>query len=191
MSAAALARMTYAEYLLLEQRSDEKHEYLDGEIFAMAGGTPEHAALAMAIGRELGNALKGKPCRVFSSDLRIRIRSASACTYPDVAVVCGKLELDGDDQNSVLNPVLLVEVLSDATEAHDRGDKAMRYRQIASLREYVMVSHRAPRVEVHRRTPQGTWEIFDYRAGEALELRSIEASFPVDAIYANPLQTLP
>lgn len=187
MSAAQVAKLSYQEYLVHEERALVKHEYVDGELFAMAGGTPEHAALATAIASELRNCLKGRPCRVFSSDLRVRIRSASVSTYPDVTVVCGKLETDVDDQNAALNPVVLVEVLSAATEAYDRGDKARWYRQIPSLREYVMVSQTAARIEVHRRTPQGTWEIFDYHAGEMLELRSIEASMPVAAIYENPL----
>jgi Uma2 family endonuclease len=132
--------MTYAEYLAAEERSLEKHEFLDGEIYAMSGGMPEHAALAMAFGRTLGNALLGRPCRVFSSDARVRVQNTGLTTYPDVSVVCGKLETDPEDPSAITNPVLLVEVLSDSTEARDRGEKASHYRHLASLREYVLVS---------------------------------------------------
>jgi Uma2 family endonuclease len=124
--------MTYAEYLAFEEASLEKHEFLNGEVFAMAGGTLEHPALAMALGAALINALRDRPCRLFSSDLRVRIRATGLTTYPDISVACGKAEVDNEDPHALVNPVLIVEVLSDSTEAYDRGEKAAHYRHIPS-----------------------------------------------------------
>jgi Uma2 family endonuclease len=180
-------RMSYADYLAAEVRSETKHEYLDGEVHAMAGGTPEHAALAMALGASLVRALEGRPCRVFSSDLRLRIRETKLSTYPDLTVVCGTLEVDEEDPNAALNPVVVVEVLSETTAAYDRGAKAAHYRRIPSLREYVLVAQDEQRIEVHRRNAAGVFEIHEFGPGEDVELASIGARFPVSPIYANPL----
>jgi Uma2 family endonuclease len=137
--------MTYAEYLAFEEQSDEKHEFLDGELFATSGGTPDHGALAVAISAALSGALRGRPCRVHSSDVRVRVQATGLAAYPDVSVVCGKLETDAEAPHAITNPVLLVEVLSDSTEARDRGEKAAHYRHLPSLREYVLVSQRQRR----------------------------------------------
>ncbi len=181
------ARMTYAEYLEAEARSGVKHEYLDGEVHAMAGGTPEHAALAMAFGASLMRALDGRPCRVFSSDLRVRIRETNLSTYPDLTVVGHALELDEEDPQAVLNPAVIVEILSETTAAYDRGPKAAHYRRIPSLREYVLVAQDEQRIEVHRRNAAGFFEIHEFGPGEEVALESIGATFPVSAVYANPL----
>lgn len=179
--------MTYEEYLALEERSGTKHEYLRGEMIAMAGGTPEHAALQAAMIIALGNALRGKPCRVYSSDLRVRVRETDLGTYADVTVVCGRLETSPDDRDGAINPVLIVEVLSDSTESYDRGAKFAHYRHLASLREYVLVSQSEPRIEVYRRNEHGRFELFEAVAGETFELTTIGATIGVDEIYANPL----
>jgi Uma2 family endonuclease len=179
--------MTYAEYLAAEAVSEVRHEYLNGEVWAMAGGTPEHAALAAAMARELGVALRGKPCRTFSSDLRVRVVETGLSTYPDLAVVCGQLATAADDEDAAVNPVLLVEVLSPTTEGYDRGAKAAHYRRIPALREYVLVSQSEPRIEVHRRTEGGRWELLEARPGESIELSSLGVRLDVAAIYENPL----
>jgi Uma2 family endonuclease len=153
----------------------------------MAGGTPEHGALAAAIMGELRVALRGKPCRVYSSDLRVRIVETDTATYPDATVVCGKLETAVDDRNAVVNPTLLVEVLSDATEAYDRGAKSAHYRRIASLKEYVLVAQDEQRLEVYRRNEHGRWELLEARSGAQIELASIGVMLDVDAVYENPL----
>src|SRR5882672_695224 len=120
---SAKAYVTYREYLAAELTSEIKHEWLDGVIYDMAGGTPEHGALATAMSAELVNGLRARPCRVFSSDVRVRILETKLVTYPDVSVVCSRLETDPEDDRSITNPVVLVEVLSDSTEAYDRGEK--------------------------------------------------------------------
>jgi Uma2 family endonuclease len=181
-----LPRMTYAEYLELERSSEIKHEYLRGEVFAMAGGTPEHARLAANVIRELGAALRGRPCAAFTSDARARIEATDRATYPDVTVVCGRLEHAPEDPDSITNPVVIVEVLSDATEADDRGEKFAHYRRLASLREYVLVSQRARRLEVYRRRDD-RWLLDEAGAGETLRLESIEVVLSVDEIYRDPL----
>jgi Uma2 family endonuclease len=183
--------MSYAEYLAAEAVSDVRHEFLNGEVWAMAGGTPEHAALAAAMIGELQTKLRGKPCRTYSSDLRIRVAETGLSTYPDVAVVCGELVTAADDPHAAVNPVVLVEVLSETTEGYDRGAKAAHYRRIPSLREYVLVSQVEPRIEVQRRSDSGRWEILDARPGESIELASLGISLDVAAVYANPLAVGP
>jgi Uma2 family endonuclease len=179
--------MTLAEYLAFEDASLEKHEFLDGEMIAMAGGTPEHGAIGAALIIALGNALRGKPCRVLSSDVRIRVEATGLAAYPDVSVVCGRLETAYDDPHAVTNPILLVEVLSDSTEARDRGEKAAHYRRIPSLGEYVLVSQATPRIEVYRRNAAGRWELFEFGAGAVAEFASVGCTLAVDEIYRDPL----
>lgn len=192
MARSALgACATYAEYLALEARGEDKHEFLRGEIFAMAGGTPEHGAVAMAVGRELGISLRGRPCRVYSSDVRVRIQDTGLTTYPDVSVVCGRLETAAEDPDAITNPVLVVEVLSETTEAYDRGAKAAHYRRIPSLREYLLVDPRERVAEVQRRNEQGVWEIHEARPGHQIELLSVGVSLDVDALFENPLEAPP
>jgi Uma2 family endonuclease len=183
MSVAHPVFYSFEEYEELEDGSEVKHEYLAGQIYAMAGGTPEHAALAMAVGARLATALEGSRCRVHSSDLKIRVTKTGLCSYPDVSVVCGPRELDPESKTTVTNPTLLVEVTSRSTEEYDRGDKFDHYRQIPSLREYVLVSHREPAIEVRRRGDDGQWTARVARAGERIELESVTCAFDVSAIY--------
>jgi Uma2 family endonuclease len=129
-------RYTYREYLALETSSNVKHEFLDGQIYAMAGGTPEHAALAAAAIGLLLPPLRGGPCRAYDTDLRVRMPTGLA-TYPDVTVVSGSSERDKDDPQAVTNPTLIVEVLSRSTEEYDRGDKFEHYKSLESLQQYV------------------------------------------------------
>jgi Uma2 family endonuclease len=177
---ATKLKTTFAEYIAGENASDRKHQLVDGEVFDMGGGTPTHAALILAVGAELRALLRGKPCKPFASELRVR--AAGIATYPDCVVVCGPLQTDPEDANTVLNPTLLVEVLSDSTEAFDRGRKAEHYRRIPSLREYVLVSQHEPHIEVVRRTERG-WILLEAGAGGTLQLESVGCSLVVDAIY--------
>ena len=181
--------LTYAEYLAAEQVSSERHEFLDGEVYAMAGGMPEHAALSASVIAMLLAGLRGRPCRVYTSDLRVRVLATGLTTYPDISVVRGALETDVDDPHAIVNPVLLVEVLSDSTEAHDRGEKSAHYRHIPSLREYVLVSQRHRRIEVFRRNDAGRWELFEYEGGASAELASVGCALDVDEVYRDPLAT--
>ena len=179
-NAAAKMPVTFQQYIAAERTSDVKHELVDGEVFDMSGGTPEHAALIAAVTAAIHTQLRGRPCRAFSSDLRVR--ASDLTTYPDVTVVCGRLERDPDDDSTILNPTVLVEVLSDSTEAFDRGKKAENYRRIASLREYVFVSQHEPHIEVFRRTDQG-WVLLEAQKGGRLRLESISCELDVDSIF--------
>jgi Uma2 family endonuclease len=177
---AGKLRVTFAEYLAGELSSDRKHQLVDGEVFDMTGGTPVHAALILAVGSELRQQLRGRPCRPFGSDLRVR--AGDLATYPDCTVVCGELEVDPEDANTVLNPTVIVEVLSDGTEAFDRGRKAEQYRRVASLRELVLVGQHQPHLEVYRRTERG-WIFLEAGKGGRLELESIGCQLEVDSIF--------
>ena len=184
---ASAPPLTYAEYLALEEKSPAKHEYADGEVYAMTGGTTEHARLAAAMIRELGVALRGKPCAPFSSDLRVRIEETNRALYPDVTVVCGKLERARDDAQAVTNPTVIIEVLSDSTEAYDLGDKFAQYRRLRSVREVVFVSQRETRIEVYTRGADDRWLLAEHRAGGTAEIASVGVSLEVDEVYRDPL----
>lgn len=179
-------QFSYAEYLERERETGLKHEWLDGQIFAMAGGTPEHARLLFETGHLLRLAVVPGRCRVFTSDLKIRVQATGLATYPDVVVVCGATELDGVDPNAVVNPSVLVEVLSRTTEAYDRGEKWAHYRTIPSLQAYLLVDQLRPRVEMFERTAGG----FLHRmaeAGQRLTIPGLGAELDVDALYAAQL----
>jgi Uma2 family endonuclease len=183
---------TYAAYLAAEEVSDTKHEYLRGEVHAMAAGTPEHAGLMAAVLSELGVALRGHPCRVYGSLLRVRIDSTDLSTYPDITVVCGSLETSVIDRHAATNPIVIVEVLSESTEAYDRGEKFAHYRRIPSLREYVLVSQHKPWIESYFKNDQGVWMLSEAGAGGRLSLTALEGvHLDVDLIYRNPLATSP
>ncbi len=185
MSADAVLRMSYADYLALDGTSDRRHEYLRGVVWAMAGGTIEHSRLQANVTRELGVALRGKPCVVLTSDAKVRIDETDRTTYPDASVVCGPRVTSTLDRNAVTNPIVLVEVLSEATERDDRGEKFAHYRRLSSLEEYVLVSQDVRRIEVFRRTPEG-WMLIEAGPGQHIELRSLGVTLDVDAVYFDP-----
>jgi Uma2 family endonuclease len=187
---ARLHRYTYANYLDLEAASNVKHEFLAGEIYGMAGGTPEHAALSVAVSGALLAQLRGGPCRVYSSDLRVRVLATGLATYPDVTVVCGEPERDPESPTTIVNPRLVVEVSSDSTMDYDRGEKLEHYRQIPSLAGIVLVSHTQRCIEVWQRAADGTWTASTAGAGERAELPGIACSLVVDDIYRDALGPL-
>lgn len=181
MSTARRYSYSYDDYLQLEEKSPFKLEYSDGEIFAMAGGTPEHGALAMQLVRLLASALPPE-CRVFSSDVKVHVAATDLTAYPDLSVVCGELARADKDRNAIINPRYLVEVTSPSTEVYDRGDKSSQYKQLASLEAILLVSHRRQQVTLMRRDGS-TWEHAEYRAGEQLDLAG-RAPIDVSELYA-------
>lgn len=187
MSQFALLKMTYHDYLASEASSPVKSEYLRGEIYAMSGGTPDHARISAALISKLSNALVGRPCNVYSSDLRVRILETDLATYPDVTVVCGKFESAPDDPHATINPVLLIEVLSDSTEAYDRGAKAAHYRHIPSLREYAFICQKEQKIEIFCRNAQQRWELFEYGPDQVAEFTSVDCKVEVSQVYHDPL----
>ncbi len=176
------ARYTLPEYLRLEEYANIKHEYLDGQIYAMAGGTPEHGALAMRIGAALVEQLRGRPCAVFSSDVRIRVTATGLDTYPDLSVVCGDQQRDHEDPNALVNPVVLVEVLSPGTEEYDRGEKLQHYKQITSLQEVVLATVGEPHIDVFRREGED-WKLHAFRGEQVVKLTSIGCELQLTALY--------
>lgn len=181
-------RFTFAEYVQLDEDTGYKHEYLDGMVWAMAGGSPDHAAVAGNILTLFNNALRSRRCRAFTSDLRVRIEATGLGTYPDVSVVCDELELDPEDpkRHTVLNPCVLVEVLSPSTEEYDRGEKLDHYKKIPSLNEVLLVAHDSQHVELWRRQ-DGDWVRHDVDAPESVHLESLGCELPLEEIYRDPL----
>ncbi len=174
---------TFADYLQLERDSNTKHEFLDGEIYAMTGGTPLHAKLPMTIGGLLYMQLREGDCRVFSADLRVRVPATGMAAYPDASVVCGELELDPEDDDTVTNPRVVIEVLSDSTEKFDRGLKLRHYQQIPTLGAVVLVAQRERRIEVVSRQADGSWLARTSGPGETAEIPAIDCTLAVDDVY--------
>ncbi len=181
-------RYSIEEYLKLEGESAERHEYHDGKILAMAGGSPEQSFIISNVVREAGNALKGKPCRVAESNLRVRIPRLPRYVYPDASIICGPIHLDPQDpqRHSVLNPRVIVEVLSTSTEAYDRGEKFTQYRQIESFEEYILISQDRPNFESFLRQPDGAWSIQACTGLQGIaKIRSLGIEIPMAEIYAG------
>jgi Uma2 family endonuclease len=180
-------RYTFEEYVRLEADSNVKHEFFDGEIYAMAGGTPEHAALAANAIGELSRVFRDRGCTVYSPDLRLRSLQTGLATYPDGSVVCGPLERDPADRNTVTNPLLVVEVTSPSSEDYDRGDKLMHYQTIPSLRACLIVSHRARRVSVFVRGEDGAFVESEVIERGDVEIAALECRVSLDEIYRGVL----
>lgn len=162
MTAASPFYKPFEEYLVAEAKSEDKHEWCDGVVYAMSRGTPEHGRLTMRIARAIGNAV-GRECEVYSSDTMLYVEASKLATYADASVVWGALETKTVKKNgkslgeAVTNPVVVIEVLSESTERYDRDGKFQAYKQLTSLREYVLVSQDERQIEVHRRGDDGSW----------------------------------
>lgn len=181
VSPAPRHRYTFREYLELEEVARVRHEFYDGEIYAMAGGTPEHAAMAAAITTIVGGQLDPS-CRAYSSDLRVRVVATGLATYPDVTVICGASQRDPDSPTHVTNPQVLVEVLSNATVEYDRGEKLHHYQQIPSLEAVLLVDHEREHIDLWTRCGEG-WTSRGFGPGEIVPLEVIGAKLPVDEVY--------
>ena len=186
MSAAHIPRISLSEFLELEANATHKSEYWDGQVFAMAGGTYDHALIASNLIGLLGDRLRGGPCRVIGSDLLVEASDAGLVTYPDVIVICGEPRFVGPKRLVVTNPVLVVEVLSPSTEGRDRGRKATQYRKNRTLQQYVLVASDESRVEVYSRTDDESWSLREWSGLDAVaELESIRCQVALNAVYAG------
>lgn len=175
---------TIAEYLEMEEKSEEKHEYYKGEIFAMSGSKVPHNTIAVNLCTILHVKLRGKGCRPFNSDQRIHIEKNSLFTYPDVSIVCGEIKTLNNDDWNILNPTVLIEVLSPSTKSYDRGDKFKLYRDIPSLKEYILVDSEHISVEVFWINEKGHWELVECNNPEEdVQLQSLSVSLPMKDIY--------
>jgi Uma2 family endonuclease len=177
-------RYTYADYVAVESESSTKHEFLDGEIYAMAGGSEDHSALAAQVLRALGNAIGDQPCRVHTSDLRLYVEAVGLATFPDGSVVCGGVQQHAPSPRATaLNPMVLVEVTSDSSEDYDTGAKLEYYRTIPSLRDYIIISHRERRITIHHRNEDAGWTTRVAIAGGHTAVESLRVELVVDDIY--------
>jgi Uma2 family endonuclease len=173
-----------AEYLRLEREAPYKSEYYAGEIFSIAGGSPTQSLITASVLKELGNLLKGNRCAPYDSNLRVFVAADGLYTYPDALVICGPLELVPGHDDMVTNPTLIVEVLSDSTEAYDRGKKFAHYRMLPSFAEYVLISQKEPLVEVFFRQGDGTWQLTPVRGRDAtVRLQSLGVELCLAEIY--------
>lgn len=186
MSTVPKTLMTETEYLAFERASREKHAFYRGELFAMAGASRERNLIAGNIFAELRQQLKNRRCEAYVGDMRVRVDRLGLYTYPDVVVVCGEPEFLDAELDTLLNPVLLIEVLSESTEAYDRGMKFKQYRQLPSLKEYVIVSQTEPLVEQYVRRGDTYWELSEIRGlDQTLNLSSVGCELPFAEIFAK------
>ncbi len=181
-------RYSIEEYLEQELTAVDRHEFHDGEILAMSGGSLEQSLIATNILGEMRNALKGKPCRAADSNLRVRIPEKGRYMYPDALVFCGPPQFDPQDdkRHTIINPKVIIEILSPSTEAYDRGDKFNQYRQIPSFEEYILISQDRPNVEGYHRQPDGTWpSVTVTDLSTSAQIRSLGIEIPMTEIYAG------
>lgn len=184
MGAIPKSKMTPQEYLEFERKSEEKHEYFDGEIFAMAGAKRRHNLANSNFSGIIWQHLKGKSCESYSNDMRVFIPSTGLYTYPDLVVVCGEPNFQDDVFDTLLNPSLIIEVLSETTETYDRGKKFQHYRSIETLHEYVLVSTDEARIEKFEKTGDGFWFLSEAVGIEAeIPLNSIECKVSLSEVY--------
>jgi Uma2 family endonuclease len=177
-------RITSQQYLDLERKAEVKSEYIDGEMFAMSGASREHARIVLNIASHLNSEFHGRPCEVYASELRTKVSQTGSYTYPDVVAVCGAAMFEDDHFDTLINPQVIMEVLSDSTESYDRGRKFAQYRTIESLRQYVLVSQIECRVECFNRQADGNWlysEIADVEG--SVELSAVATRIPLAQIY--------
>lgn len=177
-------KLTIEEYLEFEQTSEEKHEYYKGEIFAMSGSKVPHNTIAMNLSGLLVQKLKGKSCRPYNSDQRIYIPQNSLFTYPDILIICGKAETKDNDDWNILNPTVIIEVLSKSTRDYDMGGKFALYRDIPSLKEYILVDSESLNVYAFRINAGGHWELQEYKKIEdILQIKILDLSIPLTEVY--------
>jgi Uma2 family endonuclease len=186
MSTVAKPRYSFEEYLAIEREREYKSEYFAGEMFAMAGATENHNLVAFNVANVLGRQLKDRPCKAYLSDMRVRIEATGLTTYPDASVVCGPPQFHDAKRDILLNPQVIVEVLSPSTESYDRGKKFEHYRKLDSLRDYVLISQDRRQIECFTRQPDGRWTLHEAsEPGSSLRLASIECDLPANEIYAK------
>jgi Uma2 family endonuclease len=184
MSSQPKILLTPEEYLAIERKAEYRSEYLNGETFAMTGASRKHNLIALNIAGELRQQLKGKPCEAYVNDMRVHIPATGLYAYPDVTVVCGEPQFEDAFVDTLLNPTLLVEVLSESTESYDRGKKFSYYRTIQSLAEYLLVAQDEYRIEQYLKQQDGRWLLTDIRSLDGIvELASVSCTLALKEVY--------
>lgn len=177
-------KITEAQYLKMERAAATKNEFSDGEIYAMTGASERHNLIAGSTFASLYNQLRGGPCRVYPSDMRVKVEATGLYTYPDISVVCGRVEVADEHRDTLLNPVLIVEILSRTTAGYDRGDKFEQFRKLPSLTEYLLISQNKCLVEHYLRQPDGKWLLSEYDdLHEVVELPSVGCRLALADVY--------
>lgn len=175
---------TPEEYLTVERMAETRSEYLEGMIYAMVGASSAHSMITFNVSVALGKQLQGKSCRGFSSDMKVRTGNERFYAYPDLTIVCGKPRFHDDRNDVLINPRVIIEVLSPSTEAYDRGQKFANYRQIESLTDYLLIAQDEPRIEYYRKNADGNWLLRDTAGLDAsIEIASIECTLPLAEVY--------
>jgi Uma2 family endonuclease len=182
-----LPRFTPEEYFVWEDKQLEKHEYIDGEVYAMSGGSKNHSLISVRFITLFANHLEGGSCETGNSDLRVNIVETNDYTYPDISVTCD--ERDKTTSQYITYPSLIVEVLSDSTEAYDRGVKFRMYRNNPILKDYLLVSSARIEMDLYHKNDAGDWIIINYQEGDVVELKSINLSFPIEQVYRGLVLT--
>jgi Uma2 family endonuclease len=182
-----LPRFTPEEYFVWEDKQLEKHEYIDGEVYAMSGGSKNHSLISVRFITLFANHLEGGSCETGNSDLRVNIVETNDYTYPDVSVTCD--DRDKTTSQYITYPSLIVEVLSDSTEAYDRGGKFRMYRNNPILKDYLLVGSARIEMDLYHKNDAGDWIIINYQEGDVVELKSINLSFPIEQVYRGLVLT--
>ena len=186
MSAQPQLRLTPEQYLEIERAAEFKSEYYNGRMYAMSGASYKHVIITGNVAFALRNCLKKRPCTVLTNDLRLRVAPGGLYTYPDLVVVCGDPRFADDQADTLLNPLLIVEVLSPSTEAFDRGRKFEHYRSLESLSEYLLVAQDRMHADLYTRQPDGSWVLREAgQADDTLELRSIDCHISMADLYSR------
>ncbi len=184
MSVQPSRTCTPDEYLALERESESKSEYFNGEIFAMGGASERHNLITINIAGELRQQMKGRPCKTYSNDMRVKVSPTGPFTYPDVVGICDDPQFDDDHADTLLNPEVIVEVLSKSTEAYDRGEKFMHYRKIDSLAEYLLVSQDRHLIEHYIRQPDNNWLLSEHEGLDGIvDLPSVACRLALAEVY--------
>lgn len=184
MSAAPKLYLTPAEYLAFERQSDIKHEYFRGDLFAMSGASRQHVRIAVNATIVLGNQLARRGCDVFNSDMRVKVSPTGLYTYPDLAIVCGRPRFEDKELDTLLNPSVIIEILSKSTEAYDRGEKFAQYRTLETLTDYLLISQTRPHIERFTRQEGGLWLLSESIGLDAvMPIESIQCQLPLAEVY--------
>jgi Uma2 family endonuclease len=184
MSSQATPTYSPQEYLAIERDAQQKHEYFNGEIFLLAGASERHNLIVVNLVATIHAQLKGTDCKVYSHDMRLKVAATGLYTYPDVVALCGEVHFDDDQRDTLLNPHLLIEVISKSTEGYDRGEKSAHYRRIESLAEYLLISQDKYRIEQFVRQPDNQWLMSEVsKLEETIELPSVKCKLLVSDVY--------
>ena len=172
------------EYFAQEETAEHRSEYYHGDMFAMAGGTPNHNRITVNLSSLLNAQFRGGPCEAFANDVRVQIEKGNHYTYPDVVIVCGELKFADGRSDTIANPVTIIEVLSETTQDYDRGTKFSAYRTIPTLTDYILVDQKTVHIEYFSKESDGTWRLREYfSTQDMLEIQTIQASIPMTGIY--------